>query len=93
MSNDGDDKVEKGSMTPGVRVFTSQGGPFSLEEHHRNVIEQTFKLNRLYVAASLLGGLVAQGRGVIFFSDAEMDTALQQAERLMRANDARKVVM
>ncbi|TAL42381.1 MAG: hypothetical protein EPN91_08355 [Salinibacterium sp.] len=55
------------------------------DEMEKQVVERTFKMNRLHIAAVLLGTYT--------FSDIEMQLALTAAEQLMKANDERKVVM
>lgn len=78
-----------------MAVFAHRMTPLDFEEHHRQVVEQTFKLNRLYVAASLLGGKLATSAPTcnIVFSPKERAEALAEAEKLMADNEARKVVM
>lgn len=69
------------------------GGSF--EDMEREVAERTFRINRLHLAAQLLGGVLARKfpGGNIVFSDQEREEALTEAEKLMAANEARKVVM
>ena len=65
--------------------------PFDPDAHNREVIERTFRMNRLHVAAMLLGGLVARNGRTL--TEAERDGGLEEAEKLMASNESRKVVM
>ncbi len=76
---------EKPSREHGTMVLT-RGGPMSIDDYQKQIVEQTYRINRLHIAASLLGGQHS-------WSDIVINDVLATAEKLMEANEKRKVVM